>query len=180
MVESKHQTYDSCSVAGSQWVCSYFCNEGYHNFGTKFGGHCTTCTGGEHMIESASGHCACEDGYYSNYRPDTLLQCANHNNEMCCLPCSRFPHRHEVGTAGSHRRCVCDDGFPHLTPAGCVSCSSIPHAVESRDGQSCKCEPGYFWTDVQQTKCALQATCSGQLQMEAACRLADGTGDTMI
>ena len=167
-----HATLTSCDAS----VCNYICNEGYHNFGTVWGGHCTTCGGGEHFQQTVlGGSCTCEDGYYQNYRPDSQLTCANHNNEVCCLPCSRFAHQHEVGT-GSDCRCVCDEAFPHLTPAGCVACSSVPHAVDSADGQSCVCEPGYFWTDAHKTECGLQATCPGHTQMQTTCPFADDDG----
>lgn len=151
-------------ISQSDGVCSYECDPGFFNFGTTWGGHCAACSGGEHMIESLDS-CSCEDGYHPNYRPDSSIPCGRSDDQLCCLRCSSFPHKHTVGT-GSDPMCVCQDGY-YSTKTGCLPCSSIPHAVKS--GDMCVCERGYFWADGHD-KCELQQTCAAQ---RTSCPLAD-------
>eukprot|EP01047_Picozoa_sp_COSAG01_P034759 COSAG01_NODE_2627_length_7352_cov_8.028126_2_plen_902_part_00 len=74
----------------------------------------------------------------------------------CCLPCTRFPNKHEIGS-GSSRRCVCDNGFPLYMEGGCKKCSEIPHA---RGTTTCSCAPGYFWNKAGD-ECVIEDTCPG-------------------
>jgi hypothetical protein len=161
-----HATLDSCDQGHSSITCNYHCNTGYYNFGTVWGGHCSACSGGEHMVETADS-CSCEAGYYPNFKDDTGISCSTEDVKTCCLSCSHFPHSHEAGT-GQGRTCLCDAGY-HQTESACVACSSITHAMLDKDGATCVCEAGYFW-NAHQSGCELQQTCAAQ---QTSCPLAD-------